>query len=156
MIKLKEHLELLEACLPGLSLADEFFKYIFPDIMGHAKIIDKFFSYERAPFYETVEQEKIKFYNEADVDLDWMVQQCYLLLIAAATKERVESITCGSVDLPLATTIMLILVNICLSIVLRHSVLLLHIVGWMKDTGMKTSGMCHDFFLPCLDSYNNC
>jgi len=88
MIKLKEHLELLEACLPGLSLADEFFKYIFPDIMGHAKIIDKFFSDERAPFYETVEQEKIKFYNEADVDLDWMVQQCYLLLIAAATKTK--------------------------------------------------------------------
>ena len=90
MIELPEFLELLETFLAddGLSLADQFFKYIFPDITGHAKIIDKFFSDERAPFYETVEHKKIKFHDEADVNPDWMVQQCYLLLIAAATETK--------------------------------------------------------------------
>ena len=42
-IELWEHLELSGEFLAddGLSLTDQFFKYIFPHIKGHAKIIDK-------------------------------------------------------------------------------------------------------------------
>ena len=45
----------------GLSLADQFFKYIFPDITGHAKIIDKFLSDERAPIYELSSKKRLSF-----------------------------------------------------------------------------------------------
>ncbi len=66
---------------------DNFFEHVFPSILGHSKIIDKFMSDNRATYYyETARLDKIKFHDPLDPDPDWKVQQCYLLLIAAATE----------------------------------------------------------------------
>ena len=56
--------------------------------LGHAKLIDKFLSHKDASNCDTVMQDKIKFYDESTNDPDWMVWQCYLLIIAAATETK--------------------------------------------------------------------
>jgi hypothetical protein len=68
------------------DIARNFFQYVFPSIVGHAKIIDKYLSDQRAPYFETVQNDKIVFYDPDDPDPDWKVKNCYLLLIAAATE----------------------------------------------------------------------
>jgi len=64
----------------------KFFLHVFLDVTGHAKIIDRYLSDNHAPYYKTVKADKIQFHNEADLDPDWKVKQCYVLLIAAATE----------------------------------------------------------------------
>ncbi len=92
-----------------------FFKYVFPDKMvrstclfvaikalhtflhkcvsfllfpcvGHAKLIDKFLSDPRATYHDTVVKDNTIFYDPDAAGLDWMVRQCYLLMIASATE----------------------------------------------------------------------
>jgi hypothetical protein len=55
-------------------------------IIGHAKIIDEFFSNPRATYYDTVIRDKIAFHDPHASDPDWMVRQCYLLMIELATE----------------------------------------------------------------------
>ena len=49
-------------------------------------MIDKFLSDSRATYYDTVKKDKIIFYDSSAADPDWMVRQCYLLMIASATE----------------------------------------------------------------------
>jgi len=71
-------------------LADIFFKDFFPCIKGHAKLIDEFHTDQRSPMFQTVREEKIHFHQEGvDEDPDWVVKQCYLLMIAAVTEAEV-------------------------------------------------------------------
>ena len=64
-----------------------FFKHVFPTVVGHGKIIDKFLADSRATYHATVSGHKIKFHDPDDPnDPDWMVKQGYLLLIAAASE----------------------------------------------------------------------
>jgi hypothetical protein len=62
------------------------FQHVFPSIAAHAKIIDKYLSGKRAPYFETVKNDKIVFHDPDDADPVWKVKNCYLLLIAAATE----------------------------------------------------------------------
>jgi hypothetical protein len=55
-------------------------------IIGHAKIIDEFLSDPRETYYDTVLRDKIVFHDPHASDPDWMVRQCYLLMIASATE----------------------------------------------------------------------
>jgi len=55
-------------------------------LKDHAKIIDEYLSDSRASFHGTVVQDKIRFHDNNDPDPDWMVKQCYLLIIAEATE----------------------------------------------------------------------
>jgi hypothetical protein len=58
------------------DFAQHFFQHVIP--VGHAKI--------HAPYFETVQYDKIVFHDPDDPDPDWKVKNCYLLLIAAATE----------------------------------------------------------------------
>ena len=61
--------------------------YLFRSFLsGHAKIIDKFLSDTRATYHDTVVRDKIRFFDETATDPDWMVRQCYLVIIASATE----------------------------------------------------------------------
>jgi hypothetical protein len=74
------------------SLADIWFDHFLPSVKGHALRIDEFLSDPRAPYYSTATNQNIKFYqhvNNSDEDPDWVVKQCYLLLIAAVTEADV-------------------------------------------------------------------
>jgi hypothetical protein len=66
------------------SLADIFFDEFFPSIVGHALLMDKYLSDIRAGYHTTVMNKKIQFSDPSDDDPDWIVKQCYILLIAAA------------------------------------------------------------------------
>ena len=68
------------------TLAATFFKDFFPTVTGHAKRMDKFLSNPLAPMHDTVVNDKIVFHDEGDDDPDWIVKQCYLLMIAALTE----------------------------------------------------------------------
>ena len=52
--------------------------------------MDKFLSDPRATYNDTVVRDQIKFHDDEDLDPDWKVRQCCLLLIASATE-----IVCG-------------------------------------------------------------
>ena len=71
------------------ALADIFFNDFFPCITGHAKLIDEFHTDMRSPMFQTVQDEKIAFHQERDEDPDWVVKQCYLLMIAAVTEAEI-------------------------------------------------------------------
>jgi len=63
-----------------------FIEHIFPSVEGHEKIINKYLSNPAAEYYSLVWSHKIQFFDVDDKDLDGKVKQCYLILIAAATK----------------------------------------------------------------------
>jgi len=63
-----------------------FFEDFFPDITGHAERMDKFYNNVEASFYATYRNDKIKFHNPEADDPDWIVKQCYMLMIAAITE----------------------------------------------------------------------
>ena len=67
-------------------LIDTFFQDIFPDVTGHALLLDEYYSDVRAPYFETVKNDNIKFLDTSNKDPDWIVKQCYTLLIAAKTE----------------------------------------------------------------------
>ncbi len=60
--------------------------YVSYMVAGHAKIIDTYLSDPRATYHDTVVRDKIVFHDEDNSDPDWMVRQCYLLMIASATE----------------------------------------------------------------------
>jgi hypothetical protein len=64
----------------------DFFRGSLPSIKGHARIMDKFLSDEQAPYYETIKQDKIIFYEKDVDDPDWKVKNCCLLHVTAATE----------------------------------------------------------------------
>ena len=69
------------------SLDTILFREFMPDVKGHAALMDEFFADKRAPYHSLVQEEKIKFHQQEDEeDYDWIVKQCYLLLIAAITE----------------------------------------------------------------------
>jgi hypothetical protein len=74
---------------PDEPFADTFFKHFFPDIRGHAKIIDEFLKDARCSMRDTVMHDKIKFHDADAADPDWKVKQGYLLLIAASSEVHV-------------------------------------------------------------------
>ena len=76
------------------DLAEIFFEHFFPCVKGHAKLIDDYHSSKNSPYYLTVERDKIKFHQEDDEDPDWMVKQCYLILVASVTE-----VECGAENL---------------------------------------------------------
>jgi hypothetical protein len=60
--------------------------YFISFLKGLTKIIDECLSDSKASFHGTVVQDKIRFHDNNDPDPDWMVKQCYLLIIAGATE----------------------------------------------------------------------
>ena len=68
------------------GLSELFFSHFLPSIKGHAAIIDRYHSDRRSPYYSTVRDNNILFHDEESEDPDWLVKQCYLLLIAAVTE----------------------------------------------------------------------
>jgi hypothetical protein len=59
------------------------FRDFFPSISGHARLMDEYLADTRATYYATVKHNRIKFHDNEDDDPDWIIRQCYLLLIAA-------------------------------------------------------------------------
>ena len=68
------------------DLADILFDHFFVDITGHAKLIDEFHADPKSTWYHTVKKEKILFNDELADDPDWIVKQCYLLMLAACAE----------------------------------------------------------------------
>ena len=68
------------------GLSDLFFSHFLPSIDGHALLIDEYHSDRRSTYYSTVRDDRIQFHDEEADDPDWIVKQCYLLMIAAATE----------------------------------------------------------------------
>ena len=67
------------------ELADILFDEFFPSVVGHAVLIDEYSNDQRSAYYTTVQNNKIKFHDPSNKDdPDWIVKQCYLLLLAAA------------------------------------------------------------------------
>ncbi|KAG7356382.1 transposase IS4 [Nitzschia inconspicua] len=71
------------------DLKDIFFEHFFPDVVGHAQLIDEFHSDPRSPMYTTVQNDSIIFHDPNNKDPDWIVKQCYLIMVAAATESEV-------------------------------------------------------------------
>jgi len=63
-----------------------YFLWLYYMDAGHAKIIDTYLSDPRDTYHDTVVRDKIVFHDENNSDPDWMVRQCYLLMIASATE----------------------------------------------------------------------
>jgi hypothetical protein len=67
------------------ELGDILFDEFFPSVDGHAVLMDDYNKDQRSPYYTTVQNDKIKFHDpDNKADPDWIVKQCYLLLLAAA------------------------------------------------------------------------
>jgi len=66
-----------------------FFDDFFPSVTGHAALFDEYFNDNRAPYHSRVKEEKISFNRPDDEDPDWIVKQCYLLMIAAVTEPEI-------------------------------------------------------------------
>jgi Transposase IS4 len=64
-------------------MSETFFCDFFPSVEGHAKKLDEFYSDIKAPFHQTVLRDGIKFNRPNDPDPDWIVKNCYLLVLAA-------------------------------------------------------------------------
>ena len=69
--------------------ADIFFEHFFPDVTGHAQKMDTYLSNIKAPMYQTVLNDGIKFHDAEADDNDWIIKQAYLLILAAATESDV-------------------------------------------------------------------
>jgi len=67
-------------------LDEIFFDEFFPSVKGHAARMDEFHSSVQSSWHQTVQKEKITFNRPEDDDPDWVVKQCYLLMIAAVTE----------------------------------------------------------------------
>jgi hypothetical protein len=68
------------------NLSDIFFREFMPSIGGHAERMDEYLSDTRASYYATVNQNNITFHRPDDPDPDWIIKNCYLVLLAAATE----------------------------------------------------------------------
>jgi hypothetical protein len=68
------------------DLRNLFFEKMFPCINGHAELMEKYLTDERAEFHSTVVNESIIFHNEDAKDPDWKIKQRYNLTIAAVSE----------------------------------------------------------------------
>jgi hypothetical protein len=66
-----------------------FFNDFFPTITGHGLLLDEFHLDVRSPYHRTVQSSSFKFNDPDADDPDWIVKQCYLLLIASVTEADV-------------------------------------------------------------------
>jgi hypothetical protein len=71
------------------TLSEIWFQYFLPCIEGHALLMDEYLSNQKAPYYITAKTKKVKFHRPDDEDSDWIVKQCYMLIIAAVTEAEV-------------------------------------------------------------------
>ena len=69
------------------GMTTTFFDEFFPLLQGHAAKLDEYYII-RAPFHQTVVKEGIVFHQLDDHDPDWIVKNCYLLLLAAVGKVK--------------------------------------------------------------------
>jgi Transposase IS4 len=76
-----EFLKDIDFITKGMSTV--FFEDFLPSIVGHAELMDEFYSDIRAPYYQTVVKEGIRFHRPEDDDPDWVIKNCFLLLLAA-------------------------------------------------------------------------
>jgi hypothetical protein len=60
-----------------------FFDDFFPDVTGHALRMDEYHSDIRSPYHETVKKEAFVFHRPDDDDPDWIIKNCFMLLLAA-------------------------------------------------------------------------
>ena len=72
------------------NLHNIFFDDFFPCVKGHAKLIDEYHQNPNSSYHITVTHDNIKFDDGDPDDPDWMVKQCYLIMIAA-----VAEVDCG-------------------------------------------------------------
>jgi Transposase IS4 len=78
-VQFKEELDFINR-----DLATTLFEDFFPSITGMALRMDEYYEDIRAPYYQTVVKEGIRFHRADDEDPDWVVKNCFLLLLAAA------------------------------------------------------------------------
>ncbi|KAG7339288.1 hypothetical protein IV203_023991 [Nitzschia inconspicua] len=71
------------------DLKEIFFEHFFPDVVGHAQWINDFHSDPRSPMFTTIQNDNIIFHDPDNEDPDWIVKQCYLMMVAAATESEV-------------------------------------------------------------------
>ena len=71
------------------NFATIFFEEFLPSITGHAQLMDEYHSSPDSSYHITVKNEGIVFHDPDADDPDWIVKQCYLLLIAAVTEADV-------------------------------------------------------------------
>lgn len=64
-----------------------FFKHVFADVTGHAKLIDEYLSNVKCSIHKTYVDNKICFHDSLSDDPDWKVKLSYLLMIAATTEK---------------------------------------------------------------------
>ena len=69
-----------------VNLSHVFFDKLFPNVKGHAKLIDKYFQDPRSSMHATVKNDKIVFHDPEADDPDWRVKMCYSLMIAGVTE----------------------------------------------------------------------
>jgi hypothetical protein len=65
------------------GMSATFFEDFFPALEGHALLMDEFYTDIRAPYFETYKKEAMTFNRPDDDDPDWIIKNCYLLLLAA-------------------------------------------------------------------------
>jgi hypothetical protein len=71
-------------------LIDNFFQHMFLDVTGHGKIMDAYLQDARASHHSTYLQLGHTFHDQNATDPDWLVKQCYTLMIAS-----VSEVECG-------------------------------------------------------------
>jgi hypothetical protein len=86
----------LQILNPSLMISDKvdftvspitnFFEHVLPDVTGHGKTMDAYLADPRASHHSTYLQLGHTFHDDKAVDPDWLVKQCYTLLIAAVTE----------------------------------------------------------------------
>ena len=71
------------------NLSEVFFEHFFPSVEGHAKLMDKFNQNFKSDYHQTYLKEKMTFYDAEAEDPDWIIKQCYLLLLAGVCEADV-------------------------------------------------------------------
>ena len=70
----------------SLEPHENFFKHVWPDLTGTAKIVDEYLSDPRAAFYNTACDLNIKFDDPTALDPDWKVKNCMLAIVASSSE----------------------------------------------------------------------
>ena len=76
------------------NLNNSLFDTIFPSVVSHGKIIDRYLHDPLANIHPTVQHKKILFHDPNADDPDWKVKCCYTVIIAAVTE-----VECGIYNL---------------------------------------------------------
>jgi hypothetical protein len=133
-----------------------FFNNFFPTITGHGVLLDEFHSDTRSPYHRTVTLSSFKF-NDSDADNpDWIVKQCYLLLIASVTEADVgvenlwkKGLSGGHHEF--ANFGQYILMNIFKAFQYGAALMFCDKRWWYEDIRDRD----WDIIMPCIASYND-